>query len=139
MQQTPYLIVGGTDVPVDSRSRPLLRVSTSTAAGPEAPATVTLAGELCLGTADWAERVISRWYEHVVHPEVHLDLSKVTFIDGRGLSLLISLQRLGDLGGHRLRLSSDQTSSCVDRLLALCHLTITDAALVGDASTTAER
>lgn len=87
-------------------------------------------GDACLATVQLATPLLGRWYRRLPHREVLADLSGLSFIDGRGLTLLLTLQRMGDQVGVPLRFSNERMSGCVERLLDICGLEVRREALV---------
>lgn len=92
--------------------------------------TILVDGELCLPGADDARPLVTEWYRQASCSRALLDLTEVTFIDARGLHLLIVLQDLGDELGRPLLLAEERMSRCVARLLTVCGLTVRGSALV---------
>jgi anti-anti-sigma factor len=81
--------------------------------------TVTLAGEIDAHTAPPLQRTL----DHMLDPRMRIavDLSRVSFIDSRGLQvLLVQTMRFHDNGG---RFEIANASSCVQRVIRYAGLT----------------
>jgi len=77
-----------------------LRVQTTRTAG---VATVRLAGEVDLATADLLRTVLAAQTTHAVQPRrIDVDLAQVTFMDAAGLGVLVQAQRHAGRAGAAL-------------------------------------
>lgn len=83
---------------------------------------VELAGELCTSTVGLVRRPLLDLVELAGPRLLAVDLSGVWFIDGRGVSMLLTLRSFAEAHGATMRLTA--TSLRVDRVVALCGLAV---------------
>jgi anti-sigma B factor antagonist len=97
---------------------------------------ITLAGELCLDTADEVQQELRRVELTCVHV-IAIDLREVTFIDSMGIRLIVQAQQRSSRGSNRLILI--RGSQAVQELFEICDLAIrlpfVDALPCSDAAT----
>ena len=86
----------------------------------DVPLILTLSGEVDIAVAD---RLTDSWYrvaEHAEHEVIDIDLREVTFMDARGLALLVGMLNRQERHGGQLRLR--RAPAPVTRLLQLIGL-----------------